>query len=286
MSLLGHVMERKSGTKFESLIMDRICRPLHMDSTCITLTPELGARAARGHDEYGKLAPDYHLRVMESAGALRSTANDLLKYISANLGLTRTHLLPLMEKMQVIRHRDGLPDWGKTAMPWMDESVYNPPGTELLGHAGGTIGSRAFIGFDKEKRRGVVVLKNGLGGTRSGEIGWRILQGASLGGADAATLLAVHEYIGSGIAMEVDKKTNKLRITRVFPKSPASRAGLSFGLVVEAIDDIPTSGKSTAACIGLMRGELDTKVRLKLVNSERNETNLVELTRQKFLIGN
>src|SRR5277367_2438208 len=152
MSFIKDMMERKSGTKFESLIMDRICRPLHMDSTCITLTPELGARTARGHDEYGKLAPDYHLRVMESAGALRSTANDLLKYISANLGLTRTHLLPLMEKMQVIRHRDGLPDWGKTAMPWMDESVYNPPGTELLGHAGGTIGSRAFIGFDKDRK--------------------------------------------------------------------------------------------------------------------------------------
>jgi carboxyl-terminal processing protease len=85
--------------------------------------------------------------------------------------------------------------------------------------------------------------------------------------------------------VDVDKQTGMLRITKVFPNSPASRADLSAGFEVEAIDDIPTAGKSTASCIGLMRGALGTKVRLKLVNPERSETNLVELTRGKFLVG-
>jgi hypothetical protein len=167
----------------------------------------------------------------------------------------------------------------------LDEAVYNPPGTELLGHAGGTFGSRSFIGFDIKKRRGVVVLKNQVGGIRAGELGWRILQNARLNGVDPATLTAIHEYVGSGIAVDVDKQTGMLRITKVFPNSPASRADLSAGFEVEAIDDIPTAGKSTASCIGLMRGALGTKVRLKLVNPERSETNLVELTRGKFLVG-
>ena len=285
MSLLGHVMELKSGTNFESLVVNRICRPLRLDSTCITLAPELRARAAVGHDESGRRVSDYKLQVMAPAGSLHSTVNDLLKYLSANLGLTSNSLSPLMEKMQVIRHRGGFPESGTTAMPWMDEGVYNPPGTELLGHGGGTFGSRSFIAFDKKKRRGVVVLKNQLGGIRSGEVAWRILQNAPLNGVDAGTLTAVHEYVGSGVALGVDKQTSTVRITKVLPNTPASQAGLTAGLIVQKIDDIPTAGKSIESCASLIRGEAGTAVRLELVNPERLETNRVELTRQKFLIG-
>ena len=71
MSLLGHTLALKAGTNFEALVLDRICRPLHLNSTCITLTPELNVRAATGHDESGKPAPNYHLQGLAPAGALR-----------------------------------------------------------------------------------------------------------------------------------------------------------------------------------------------------------------------
>ena len=48
MALLGRVIALKAGTNFESLIVNRICRPLHMDSTCITLTTDMKARLAIG----------------------------------------------------------------------------------------------------------------------------------------------------------------------------------------------------------------------------------------------
>jgi CubicO group peptidase (beta-lactamase class C family) len=38
-SLLGHVIELKAGTNYESLVADRICRPLEMNSTRCMLTP-------------------------------------------------------------------------------------------------------------------------------------------------------------------------------------------------------------------------------------------------------
>jgi D-alanyl-D-alanine-carboxypeptidase/D-alanyl-D-alanine-endopeptidase len=79
MSLLGQAITLKAGTNFESLVLDRICRPLHMDDTRITLDSNLSARAAVGHDESGKRAPDYQLQALAPAGALHSTANDLLK---------------------------------------------------------------------------------------------------------------------------------------------------------------------------------------------------------------
>ena len=45
-------------------------------------------------------------------------------------------------------------------MPWYDSAVYSPPGSDLLGHGGGTAGFATFIGFDKLQRRGIVILSN------------------------------------------------------------------------------------------------------------------------------
>ena len=132
---------------------ERICRPLHMDNTYAKPPPGLKWRMAVGHDDYGKRAPDFNLQVMAPAGALRSTVNDLLKYLAAETGLTNSALSPLMLQSQVIRHTDS-PDFGKTAMPWVDQNVFNPPGTDLLGHGGGTLASTAFIGFDRLHSQG------------------------------------------------------------------------------------------------------------------------------------
>jgi len=52
--------------------------------------------------------------------------------------------------------------------------------------------------------------------------------------------------------------------------------------MVQNIDDISTAGKSPTLCANLIHSKPGTKVRLELMNVERNETNTVELTRQKF----
>ena len=280
MSLLGQAITLKAETNFESLVLNRICRPLHMDDTRITSNPERQARAAVGHDENGERSPDYQLQALAPAGALHSTANDLLKYLSANLGLSQTSLTPLMKKTQMICHRDS-PEMGKTAMPWYDQTVYNPPGTELLGHAGGTAGSVTFIGFDKKQRRGVVVLSN-QSIIHSSNVGWRILQCAPLKGMDARTMQPIREYVGSGIAFDLDKQTHTLRITKVYPNTSAARAGLSPGLIVEKINGIPTTGKSLVDCLNIAHGAVGSKVQLELVTADRNQTNTVELIRQKI----
>lgn len=281
LSVLGQAICLKAGTNFESLVLDRICRPLRMDDTCITLNPALKARAAVGHEADGhKRVSDYHLQAMAPAGALHSTAHDLLKYLSANLGFTQTKLMPLMEKMQMNRHR-GSPDMGNTAMPWYDQAAYNPPGTEFFGHGGGTGGSATFIGFDRLKHRGVVVLSNQKD-IHSSDVGWRILQGAPLNGVDATAMMPVREIVGIGTSLDLDKKTHALRITKIIPDSPAAKAGVAAGLIVEKIDGIPTTGKSMADCLRLLRGEAGTKVRLELAKEDHSQTNTVELTRQKF----
>jgi len=282
MSLLGHVLELKAGTNFESLVVNRICRPLGMNSTFITPDAESRIRLALGHDQDGKPSKYYHLQVMAGAGALLSTANDMLKYLSANLGLTQSSLRPLMEKMQVIRHRDS-PDMGQTALPWYDQAVYNPPGTELLGHAGGTGGFSTFIGFDRLQRRGVVVLSSQRT-IHSSSVGWRILQGAPLSGPDPKTMQPLREYVATGFSLDLEKQTGLVRITKVYPNSPAATAGLSPGLIIERINGVSVTGRSVADSMELMRGPAGTTVHLVLITLDHSRTNRVELTKGKILL--
>jgi PDZ domain len=88
------------------------------------------------------------------------------------------------------------------------------------------------------------------------------------------------EVVGIGIAIRFDQQTHTFRIVNVIPNTPASQAGLTAGLIVYRIDDVPTGGKSLAECVSLIRGTVGTKVRLALIDPERRETNTVEFTRQ------
>ena len=77
--LLGHVLARRAGMDYEALVQSRITGPLGMTSTSITLSPEMKARLAPGHTQLLQPAPNWDLATLAGAGALRSTANDLLK---------------------------------------------------------------------------------------------------------------------------------------------------------------------------------------------------------------
>lgn len=146
MGLLGHVIALKAGQSYESLIEERIARSLKMESTGITLSPELTSRFATAHNQFGEQVRPWDLNALQGAGALRSTANDMLKYVAANLGITPSELTPLMEKA----HEQGLAWYAAT----------DPQGRKITFHGGGTGGHRSFVGFDKAQRRGVVVLTN------------------------------------------------------------------------------------------------------------------------------
>jgi S1-C subfamily serine protease len=165
-------------------------------------------------------------------------------------------------------------------MPWMDDRMYQPPGSNLLGHGGGGLGCVAFMGFDTKKRRGVVVLSNQMVVNPVG-VGWTILQGMSLSRENVTYF--VREIVGTGVALDTDKETGLLRITTVYPKSPAGQAGLSPGLLIRKIDDVSVEGKTMQECLGMIGGAAGTKVRFEIFDSERKEANTVELTRQKFV---
>jgi CubicO group peptidase (beta-lactamase class C family) len=127
-ALLGHVIALKAGQDYETLVRDRICRPLHMDSTAITLTPELKARRAVGHEPANHSSSYIGLQGLPGAGALFSTANDMVKLASAKLGFTPCEQTPFVKR--------------------------------AANHNGGTYGFSTMLAFESKPRRALVVLSN------------------------------------------------------------------------------------------------------------------------------
>jgi serine-type D-Ala-D-Ala carboxypeptidase/endopeptidase len=279
MALLGHAAERRAGESFESLVVQRICGPLGMNSTRIKLPPPLQPRLARAHWADGERAGNLDFQVLAPAGALLSSVNDLLKFVAASLGFTKSELSPLLEEMQVMQH-SGDPRFGSTATPWVNDGVYQPPRSVLLGHGGGGFGYLAFIGFDKGRGRGVVVLSNQVEWGTSG-VGWTILQGLPLTRDHVMSL--VREIVGLGIALDTHKASGLPVITRVFPGSSAGQAGVKPGQLIRTINGVAVAGKTLNECLALMGGEPGAKVTLELSSADRKETSTVELTRQKFI---
>jgi CubicO group peptidase (beta-lactamase class C family) len=171
--LLGHALARRAGLSYEGLLQQRVLRPLGMASTGIALTPALKARSAGAHTSVFLLAPTPLWEFTDAfagAGSLRSSANDLLTFLAANLGYTKTPLAPAMMRMLAIR-RDGR-DKSDIGLAW---NVDHRDGTEIVWHGGATYGSRAFMGFDPKARVGVVVLSNYSTGSGIDDIGFHLL---------------------------------------------------------------------------------------------------------------
>src|SRR4029077_13067143 len=95
--LLGHLLACRAGTDYESLIRIRITRALSMPDTGITLSPSMKQRMATGHNALLAPAPSWDLPTLAGAGALRSSANDMLTFLEAFLGHKETLLAPAMK---------------------------------------------------------------------------------------------------------------------------------------------------------------------------------------------
>jgi CubicO group peptidase (beta-lactamase class C family) len=154
--LLGHVLARRAGMDYEVLVESRICAPLGMKSTAITLAPQMKARLAVGHNAALEPVKNWDLPTLAGAGALRSTANDLLIFLAANLGYSKSPLAPAMVAMLKTRRPTGQSGL-EIALGW---HIFTSNGKEIIWHNGGTGGYRSFIGFDPKTRVGVVALSN------------------------------------------------------------------------------------------------------------------------------
>jgi CubicO group peptidase (beta-lactamase class C family) len=171
--LLGNALARRAKKPYEDLVRERILAPLGMKDTRITLTPELRARVAQGHDSEGKPVPLWDLNSLQGAGALRSTANDMLTFLAANINGAPGTLGMGMITSRQSRRPAGAPVL-TIGLGW---HILTRNGLNVVWHNGGTGGYRTFAGFDPDRKIGVVVLTNAM--SDNDDIGFHILDASS-----------------------------------------------------------------------------------------------------------
>ena len=154
--LLGHALALKAGVSYEELLRRRIFDPLGMRSTSITLSEAQKKRLAPGYNASRKPAKNWDFAVLAGCGAVRSTVNDMLKFVAANLELTDTPLKAAMRRMRSATKAIGSEDL-EIGMAW---HVFTKFDARIWWHNGGTYGYRSFVGFNPAKNEGVVVLCN------------------------------------------------------------------------------------------------------------------------------
>lgn len=178
--LLGYALARHAGGSYERLIVDRICKPLGMCDTCITLSSDQKQRLAQGYDEDGEPAAYWHDDALAGSGALLSSVNDLLRYAAAQLGTLKTPLDAAIQDTHRVRvTKTEIPDVAQ-ALGWLafvDEQ--GKPG--LTWHNGATGGFESFVGFVKPRKIAVVILSNRCAEEASTIAGLRLI-------AEVATL--------------------------------------------------------------------------------------------------
>jgi CubicO group peptidase (beta-lactamase class C family) len=154
--LLGHALALKAGISYEELLRRRIFDPLGMRSTSMTLSEAQKNRLAPGYSASLQPVKNWDFAVLAGCGAVRSTVNDMLKFVAANLELTDTPLKSAMRRMRSARKETGMPDVD-IGMAW---HVFTKFDTQIWWHNGGTYGYRSFVGYNPAKKEGVVVLCN------------------------------------------------------------------------------------------------------------------------------
>ena len=88
MGLLGIILEDAYKKTYEELITQYICQPLEMSDTKLVLNEEQRARFATGYNNSGGETPYWNLGGLPGAGGIRSTSEDMMKFLKANLAET------------------------------------------------------------------------------------------------------------------------------------------------------------------------------------------------------
>ena len=168
--LLGHVLSLRAGKSYEALVRERVLTPLGMASTGVALSPSMQSRFARGFNAYGEAMQPWDFAALAGAGALRSTAADMLRFLAASLDSTVSPVAKLIARTKAAQHEADRPG-NRIGLGWHIVDVF---GSTLTWHNGGTGGYRAFIGLDDARHRGVVVLANST--ISPDDIGFHLLE--------------------------------------------------------------------------------------------------------------
>jgi len=150
--LLGYILTCVTKKTYEELLSESICAPLRMQNTFVELTPQRARRMVQGRDQNGRPLPmgGGDCGALTGCGGIKSSAQDLSKYIRANMRDTTYFDLAQKTTKQFDEHLTGGLGW----------ATYSENGMHHVGAFGATGGYTCGVIFERSRRVGIVLLTN------------------------------------------------------------------------------------------------------------------------------
>lgn len=165
--LLGVIMETVYKKPYGQLVHDMITTPLHLNNTAVAVAEKDTLLIAQGYADNGKPAPAWNFKALAGAGALKSSAADLLQYGKQQLAANKNVLSTSFSLAHRPVFNDGI---NKVGLGWH----YLPSSGKVLQHGGGTGGYRTMICIDPEENIVMVLLTNNA--TNGDALGIELMQ--------------------------------------------------------------------------------------------------------------
>ena len=179
--LLGQALAVHAGLTYPALLKEEVTGPLGLKDTVVQLSAEQQSRFIQGHSANHQPAHAWDLDAFAGAGAIRSTAADMLTYLEAQLhpesirpegGSAAGATLAAAIRNQHELRADAGPQM-KIALAWLCDTD-----TGNYWHNGGTGGFSSYAFFSPQGDYAAVVLLNttigGPGGSFADRVGEHI----------------------------------------------------------------------------------------------------------------
>ncbi len=147
-ALLGHALAHAGGRRYEDLLAEYVLRPLNLHDTDFSTSAQV-----TGHLR-GRPRPLWEIPGMPAAGGLRSSASDMLRYLTAHLSPPTPPLGGACAEVTRPRESAGAHE---VCLVW---NLRRRGDQELLFHSGGTRGCTAFAAFSPSTATAFVALAN------------------------------------------------------------------------------------------------------------------------------
>ena len=156
-AFLSNLLSRLAKRSYPDLVKQIILSPLGMKDTTYNLSQEQKTRYVTGYHQGKELSPLFNEKVYSvfiGGGGLYSTAQDMLLFLSYNLGKERTSLNALLPLMQSPYHTF------KNFQLGLGWKIIPYGSSKLFCHSGTLLGFATYMALVPEENMGVVIFSN------------------------------------------------------------------------------------------------------------------------------
>lgn len=148
-AILGYIVAETLNMSYPDALNQHILQPLEMSNTSAQDDVSENADVAAGFSNTANMGL-WHFNIHAGAGAIRSTAMDMYKFIRASFLQSDEAVHQSMRSIQELQYDSN------HALGWITESSAQE--TTVFLHSGQTGGYASFLAIDPERKRGWVIL--------------------------------------------------------------------------------------------------------------------------------